>query len=113
LLVSCMASSSTLKMVVIYSSRMSGHLCTTRHYNTEVSIFIAVLRIGQEGVLEVASFLCGLLIYPEDGGNIFLQNIRPFPNYTLLQHRSLRIHRCVENGARGSYVSWIVVNVIC
>jgi hypothetical protein len=54
-------------------------------------IFIAVLRIAARGRHEVAGFLCGLLIDPENGGDIFPQNIQPLPNYTVLECSSLLI----------------------
>jgi hypothetical protein len=60
----------------------------------------------------LAGFLGGVIINPEDGGNIFPQNVRPFPNCTVLQCRSHHIHFCVESGVRGSCASWIVVHLV-
>jgi hypothetical protein len=88
-------------MEVLHFSRISGLFLTTLHYNKVIPIFIAVFRVRQEEVVEADNFVCGLLIDPEDGGIIFLHNIRSFSKDKVLQCRHPCICSCVENGARG------------
>jgi hypothetical protein len=40
-------------------------------------------------LLASSGFLCGLLFNPEDGGYMYLRNVRVSQNYTMLQPRRL------------------------